>query len=200
MRYIMGQRKKSKKRNAVKLLGVLALALLLLITAAAVLNPYFERRVYKLEYPDEIKLYSEEYSLDPHFVAAVIHCESSNRNVAVSEKGAIGLMQLMPDTGKWIYEKVYDSELDSLDRLREPALNIELGCWYLNNLVNKYESRELALMAYNAGPGNVDKWLASGKVTKTSDTEDIPFAQTGAYVENVLAAYVKYKDLYEDSF
>lgn len=189
-----------KRRNTVKLLSIFVLALLLLITTTVILTPYFERRIYKLEYPDEIKRYSDKYSLDPYFVSAVIHCESSNRNVAVSEKGAIGLMQLMPDTGKWIYEKIYDVELDSLDRLREPALNIELGCWYLNQLINKYESRELALMAYNAGPGNVDKWLASGKVTKTSQIEDIPFAQTGSYVKKVLSAYAKYKDLYEDSF
>lgn len=192
--------RKPKRQNIAKLLGVLVIALALLVTTAAILNPYFERRIYKLEYPQEIKQYAAHYSLDPYFVAAVIHCESSNKSVAVSEKGAIGLMQLMPDTGKWLYEKVYSEELNSLERLAEPALNIELGCCYLNNLISKYESRELALMAYNAGPGNVDKWLASGKVTKDSEPKDIPFAQTGAYIKNVLSAYAKYKDLYENSF
>lgn len=189
-----------KKRNALKIIGLTALFLGVLIAATAILNPYIERRIYKLEYPDEIKRMSTKYSLDPFFVSAVIHCESSNRNLAVSEKGAVGLMQLMPDTGLWLYEKVYGSELGSVDRLCEPELNIELGCWYLNYLVNKYGSRELALMAYNAGPGNVDKWLDSGKVTISSEPKDIPFAQTGDYVEKVLSAYVKYKELYETSF
>ena len=88
--------RKPKRQNIAKLLGVLVIALALLVTTAAILNPYFERRIYKLEYPQEIKQYAAHYSLDPYFVAAVIHCESSNKSVAVSEKGAIGLIAFMP--------------------------------------------------------------------------------------------------------
>ena len=87
-----------------KLIRILlaAVALLGLILGALELNVYVEKQEYRLEYPALIQQYSREYSLDPYLVAAVIHCESGNRPEAESPKGAVGLMQIMPETGAWI--------------------------------------------------------------------------------------------------
>ena len=119
-----------------KLIRILlaAVALLGLILGALELNVYVEKQEYRLEYPALIQQYSREYSLDPYLVAAVIHCESGNRPEAESPKGAVGLMQIMPETGAWIGESWGWKALKrKCSRRRPPISKWDAGtlhiCW-----------------------------------------------------------------------
>lgn len=184
-------------KKAVKVLAA-ALALMALALCAFLLNTYMEKRQYRLEYPEQVRLSAAEFGLDPYLVAAVIHCESGNRAGVVSHKGAVGLMQIMPDTGAWIAEKLAIADYDGA-MLEDPSLNIRLGCWYLRYLLDRFGGvRGHALAAYNAGPGNLKKWLEDETYSQDGMLVDIPFSETSDYVERVERAYEKYKKLYPE--
>ena len=115
------------------------------------------RILFPLDYREEILAWSASYNLEPAWVASVIRNESRFRPQATSPAGAIGLMQIMPETGEWIAQQL---QLDnySTDSLRDGALNIALGTWYLRHLLDRFVHVDAALMAYNAGPSNADGW------------------------------------------
>lgn len=182
-------------KKLVKALFV-AVILLALVLCAFLLNEYMEKRKYRLDYPAEIMASSVEFNLDPYLVAAVIHCESGNRPAVVSAKGAVGLMQIMPDTGGWIAAKLGITDFTEA-MLTDPSLNIRLGCWYLHYLLNRFEGvRSHALAAYNAGPGNLTKWLEDEAYSQDGRLTQIPFTETDNYVGRVEQAYETYKKLY----
>jgi len=114
--------------------------------------------------------------LPPKFVLAVIEVESSGRHDAMSEAGALGLMQIMPATGEFIASRL-DVPWRGRESLFDPAINVRLGVNYLEELIGRYANVRTALAAYNAGPGNVSRRIQSGK--------PIP----AAYADKVLAAY-----------
>lgn len=177
----------------------------LLLGAALAAAAYFggramEKRTYKLEYAGLIRRYAREYALDPYLVAAMIHVESGNRPAAVSPAGAVGLMQIMPDTGAWIAYKLEDMQQEDFDAktLTKPELNIRYGCWYLRFLLDRFAGdTRYAVIAYNAGHGNLEKWLANDDLTSNGALKRIPFAETDAYVQKVMRAREKYKELYD---
>ncbi|MEA5059967.1 MAG: lytic transglycosylase domain-containing protein [Candidatus Pelethousia sp.] len=179
--------------------ALIATAMILaLILCALWLNNFMEKRKYRLDYPLQIKRYSSEFSLDPFLVAAIIHCESGNRAAITSPKGAVGLMQIMPETGAWIAQKLDLSDYDEA-MLANPDMNIRMGCWYLRYLMDQFGGvRSHVLAAYNAGPGNLKKWLEDEAYSQDGMLVDIPFSETSSYVEKVENAYEKYKKLYED--
>jgi soluble lytic murein transglycosylase len=176
-------------------IGLLAGAAL--VVATFIISREVQKLTYKLNYPDEITLFAQKYDLDPYLVAAVIHTESGNRPAVASNKGAVGLMQVLPSTGEWIAEKI-DLSLgtDAEAALKRPPVNIELGCWYLNYLSERFDSPELVLCAYNAGPNRVAGWLEDPELTKSGELIEIPFPETEKYVERVLTARKKYQELY----
>ena len=106
---------------------------------------------------------AKKNGLDPLLVVAVIRVESSFNNYAVSHVGAMGLMQVMPDTGKWLLDK-RGRKLGRAQNLFDPELNIELGAFYLADMIRIFGSVDRALVAYNAGPGGARKILASETV------------------------------------
>ena len=128
----------------------------------------------------------EEENISPSLLEAVILTESKFDEKAVSHVGAVGMMQLMPDTAHWISE---ESGLPS-DNLASPDQNIPLGAWYLNYLLKKYHNNEVfALAAYNAGRGNVDEWIEKNKWPEGfTDMEKIPFPETREFVKSVVIA------------
>ncbi len=190
---------KPKKRRGAKLL-LAAFLLLLAVLIAVVAGRELEKRTYKLTYPEEISASADEFGLDPYLIAAMIHCESGNRAKAISAVGAVGLMQIMPDTGEWIAGKLDISGYEP-GKLTEPGFNIRMGCWYLRFLLDRYDQdRPSALAAYNAGHGNVDKWKNDPAVSVEGELKNIPFAETEQYLEKVQRAYEKYKTLYQDAF
>ena len=137
---------------------------------------WFQRLRYPLRYEQIVRGHANNYRLDPALLAAVIYQESKFEADARSEAGAIGLMQLQPETAKGIAIRTGGSRFRTSD-LYTPEINVRYGSWYLRHLLNKYDDEQLALAAYNAGQSNVDAWRAEGK--------GIQFAETRAYVDRV---------------
>lgn len=129
---------------------------------------------------------AEEQHVSPFLLQAVILTESKFDAKAVSHVGAVGMMQLMPETAEWISE---ESGLPA-DDLNQPDENIPLGAWYLNFLLKKYHNNEvLALAAYNAGRGNVDEWVEKYNWGEGfSKVDEIPFPETREFVKTVVSA------------
>ena len=157
-----------------------------------------ERIQYPLAYRELIEQAASDFDLDPAHIAAVVMCESSFRPNASSSVGALGLMQIMPDTGGWIAGKFDDLTDYDTERLTEPELNLRFGCWYLAWLMARYDGdMTCATAAYHAGQGNVDKWLADSQYSDDGTTlTDIPIADTKIYTRRVLDTYEKYLELY----
>lgn len=170
------------------------------MAAALVIGPELEKRTYRLEYPALIEAESAAFLLDPYLVSAIIHCESGNRPKVISGSGAIGLMQIMPDTGEWIAKKL-NVEGYTVDMLYQPEINVKFGCWYLRFLLDRFSGDlELAIAAYNAGQGTVDKWMNDEAIFRDGRLVDIPFPETANYIVKVQRAYEKYKQLYKNTF
>ncbi len=158
------------------------------------------RVFYPMKYRDLVRKYSERYDLDPYLVLAVIKAESSFRHTAVSRKNARGLMQITEGTGKWSAGKM-GLEDYTTDMLFDPETNISIGCWYLSWLYEEFGDTDLVLAAYNAGSGNVTKWLNDRELSPTGRTLDrIPFRETEKYLKKVRNSYMIYKKLYENEF
>jgi soluble lytic murein transglycosylase len=138
--------------------------------------PWYERIRYPLHYSEYIRVHAEAHHLDPALMAAVIYQESKFQPSVESSSGAIGLMQLTPDTARGIAIRTGGNAFRTSD-LYNPEINIRYGAWYLDNLFAKYHDERLVLAAYNAGQGNVDRWRAH--------SEDIQFPETRAYVSRV---------------
>jgi len=122
--------------------------------------------------------------LSPYFVAAVIRVESRFRHDAVSQRGAVGLMQLIPSTAEWISLK---TKTPLTTKLTDPSTSIRLGSWYLRYLLNTYHQNPiLALAAYNGGPETVDEWLAHGVLSPHENGYSrIPYPETANFVRRV---------------
>jgi peptidoglycan lytic transglycosylase len=138
--------------------------------------PWYERLRYPLRYSEFVRVHAREHGLDPALLAAVIYQESKFDPSAESSSGAIGLMQLTPATAKGIAIRTGGSRFRTSD-LYNAEINIRYGAWYLADLFQKYHDERLVLAAYNAGQGNVDRWLAHG--------QPIQFPETRAYVARV---------------
>ena len=149
--------------------------------------PWYERLRYPLSYEQIIRGHARNYDLDPALLAAVIYRESKFDAGARSSSGAIGLMQLLPETAKGIALHTGGSRFMVSD-LYNPEINVRYGAFYLRRLLTKYDDTRLALAAYNAGQANVDDWRANG--------QGIVFPETREYVDSVLET----RDVYADAY
>ena len=145
---------------------------------------WYVRIRYPLDYDAIVRGHARNYRLDPALLAGVIYQESKFRANARSSSGAIGLMQLLPDTAKGIAVHTGGSRFRVSD-LDDPEINVRYGSWYLRHLLDKYHDERAALAAYNAGQDNVDQWRADGK--------GIAFAETRHYVNRVEHLKVLYR-------
>ena len=153
-------------------------------------------RVLPLNHQAEVEKYAREYQLEKSLVNAVIFCESHFEPEAVSTAGAIGLMQVTAETGWWAAEQM-GLNPNTVD-LTDPDTNIRIGCWYLNWLLEKFDGvTETALAGYNAGHGNVQKWLADEEMSADGITlDEIPYGETKSYVVKVQLAEKVYRYVY----
>ncbi|PRX32648.1 soluble lytic murein transglycosylase [Orenia metallireducens] len=153
--------------------------------------------VYPLKHEEIILNEASKYYLDPYIIMAIIYVESKFKPEATSNKGARGLMQIMPATGTWIATMINDSSFCE-DDLYNPEINIRYGAWYLAQLKKKFDDNMLVVLAaYNGGEGNVDRWLKENKWDGSWQGSDkIPFAETRSYIAKVTKVYSKYKYLY----
>ena len=160
---------------------------------------WYARLWYPLEYQDPIRTEAARYDLDPALVAAVINTESGFTPDSRSAAGAVGLMQVLPDTARFIARQP-DRPSPSPERLAEPEVNIAYGSRYLRYLIDRYGTVDLALAAYNGGPANVSAWLddARAKGNTLRIPEDIPFSETRGFVSRVLRAVPIYHRAYGD--
>jgi peptidoglycan lytic transglycosylase len=187
-----------KRRNALRRRRFLALgtvaALIGVFVAAVIVSGLFDHALKELTLPlrheDVIRQQAEEKGVDAALIAAVIYSESKFSD-QTSSAGARGLMQITPEAAGYI-EKQSGGTTFHLSDLSDPELNIRYGTFLLRELLDRYDGDEAAaLAAYNAGPGNVDKWGGAGL-----SVEEIPFPETRAYVEEVLEKRDEYRRKY----
>ena len=151
---------------------------------------WYAKMRYPLEYEHVIVGHARNYELDAALIAAVIYRESKFDADARSRSGAVGLMQLLPDTAKGIALHTGGNRFVVSDLL-DPEINVRYGAFYLRRLLRKYEDERLALAAYNAGQRNVDEWLAESG-------GEIAFPETREYVADVLELRDVYARAYDD--
>lgn len=152
--------------------------------------------IYPIKYENFVENYSTKYEVDKNLIYAIIKAESNFNENAKSSSDAIGLMQIMEITAIETARKM-DLEVTEED-LFKPDLNINIGLKYFTYLLNHYNNNyPLAIIAYNAGMGNVDAWLKDGTIKEDgTDIENVPFKETNNYVRKILRDYEIYKELY----
>ena len=138
-------------------------------------------------YADLIREISLEYGVDPAVVLAVSEVESHFDPEAKSSAGAVGLMQLMPDTASWVAKCIPIENYKDED-LFVPETNVRIGVWYLSYLYRVFDESWQVFAAYNAGEGTVKDWISDENFKK----EDIPYSETANYVKKVERALKRY--------
>jgi soluble lytic murein transglycosylase len=148
-------------------------------------------------YWGDLKRFSAANGLDPYLVASLIRQESEFNPLAVSRANAVGLMQLLPKTGKAVAHQV-DLKHYAPTQLFTPTVNLQLGTRYFRGMVDKFGgSFENALAAYNAGSDRVEEWMGQGKYRDSAEfVESIPFTETREYVQAIMRNSAVYKQLY----
>jgi soluble lytic murein transglycosylase-like protein len=146
-------------------------------------------------YAAEVATVARKYKLDPDLLFAVMRVESVYQRRIISHAGAIGLMQIMPRTGRLIADKLGLRDSTAADLL-DPRFNLELSGWYLSSLLQRMDGRlPLAIASYNGGPHNVRRWIDEfgDHLPLDAFLERIPFRETKRYVRRVLGYYAEYK-------
>jgi soluble lytic murein transglycosylase len=178
--------------------AVVAIALTAMLVVA--IAPRFDHAVNDLKLPlshaSIIREQAAEKHLDPALIAAVIYAESKFEP-RTSSAGAEGLMQIEPATAEFLARLTGGYRFTRSD-LGTPSVNVAYGSYYLRYLLNHYQGHELpAIAAYNAGLANVDRWMASAAAENSRLTvASIPFPETRAYVQRVMAAQREYRVAY----
>ncbi|WP_321166100.1 lytic transglycosylase domain-containing protein [Bacillus sp. FJAT-28004] len=177
---------------------VLLILLLGLMTILFLKSDWLAEWMYPVHFKEDIRASASNYGVESHLVAAIIRSESNFQTGRESKKGALGLMQIMPDTAAWVVQKAGFQEVTNDMLMNRADVSIEVGAWYLRSLSQQFGQNKIAaIAAYNAGPGNVRKWLDSGTWDGTIESvKEIPFGETRHYVQRVIYYYNKYKDLY----
>lgn len=159
-------------------------------------RPYWEA-LFPKAYWNDLRKYSTLNGLDPYLVASLIRQESEFNAGAISRANAVGLMQLLPKTGKTVAKQIKLRGY-SAPQLYTPSVNLQLGTRYFKDMVNKYNGQfEYALAAYNAGTDRVEDWLGQGHYRDPQEfVESIPFTETREYVQAILRNANVYRQLY----
>lgn len=180
---------------------LICLLLVLVVVGIGIYQAYFFflKKAYPMDYEDIITQETAKYEIEPALVYAVIRSESSFRPEAKSRAGAVGLMQLTPETFEWLQSKVNTGEPMDESRLTDPETNIKYGVYLLSILHSRYANETAMLCAYNAGIGNADRWLADEETSPDGKTLiSIPYPETRNYVDRVLKSKEMYERLYGD--
>ncbi len=190
------------KKFTIKTLAFILVTFGLIALAAVglrMLNKTAVDTSYPLKYEKEINAAAEKYGVDKALIFAVIKTESDFDPDARSHAGAIGLMQIVPDTFTWMQTYYKDENSYDFDDLYDPALNIDYGAEVLSVLLEMYEAEETAVCAYNAGLGHVNDWLADTEYSDDGKTlKKIPFKESENYVRLVERNKSIYNKLYFD--
>ncbi|MBE7030141.1 MAG: lytic transglycosylase domain-containing protein [Ruminococcaceae bacterium] len=182
-----------RKKRIVTTMLVAAVVLAIVFGTMPILHTLFP-----LRHREWIDTYSEKYGLDPYLVMGVISAESRFEESAVSHKDARGLMQITGETAAWCIGK-FDIPATA-EQIHLPEVNIQIGCAYLDYLMETFDGQtQTVLAAYNAGQGNVRKWLADVAYSADGKTlHTIPFEETRTYVDKVIKRMEIYRRLYAE--
>ncbi len=183
-----GDEPKKKKKHINFILNI---AIILACCYAVILTI---NRFFPLEDYEIIQAYSEKNNIPIELVCAIINVESGFNPNAVSNKGASGYMQLMEQTANWGIETL-GIEGVTYNDIFDPELNVALGTWYFKNLYNQFGSEKLAIISYNAGSGNVSKWLKQNNGDIEETMQNIPYKETKNYYYKVKINETVYKYL-----
>ena len=170
------------ERKTIIIITLVAILVICFVFATCLV---IQRVSYPKKYQEYVERYAKEFGVPEYVVYSVIKVESNFDKFAVSKKGACGLMQLMPKTYNWLVEELGQTPKDIFSEDE----NIKYGVYYLSVLYKKYGSWSLTFCAYNAGTGNVDKWLLEKPFR-------IRFFETQRYVNKLEVVMGKYKSLY----
>ena len=181
---------------------ILAICSALVAIYFLISTPAIQKKfLYPFPYRSTLENYSSRWKVDKFLAVAVMKVESNFSEEAHSQSGAVGLMQIMPETAAWIAYQLGEPPeevADDINNLRDPETNIRYGTWYLAELKDEFKGNDvLALAAYNAGRGNVHDWIEKNNWSENfSDVNKIPYAETRNYVKRVLHCREKYFELY----
>jgi soluble lytic murein transglycosylase len=191
-----GRARSRGRRSLVALLLVVGIGAVLAAAVLPTLKDAAREFTLPLHHEDIIRQQAKEKDLPADLIAGVIYAESKFSD-QTSHAGARGLMQVTPSTAHAIATRTGGSAFQESD-LSDPEVNIRYGSWYLRNLLDHYDGDIVyALAAYNAGQGNVDKWVAAAQAEGGRlKVSSIPFAETREYVQRVLDAKADYREHY----
>ena len=178
------------KARAIKTLFLITFLVIIVI----VIRKIIFNNTYKMEYKEYVTESASSYGVEEALIYSIIKNESGFNEKATSVSNAQGLMQIMYSTAQEVSKK-NNIELNE-EKILNPEINIKIGTIYISNLISKYKNLELALAAYNAGSGNVDKWITQGIINDdASNIENIPYKETNLYVRKVIRDYKIYKKI-----
>lgn len=184
----------SKKRR--KLLKKITIIIIIIVALILLLKIQILPQIYPQKYSEYVDKYAEECDLDPLLIYSIIKTESNFKEEAKSNSNAIGLMQVMLSTAQEIGKELGLEEITE-EELCKTEINIRIGTKYFKKLLEKYNNYNLAIIAYNAGMGNLDKWLEQGIIDEEGENIDnIPFPETKNYVKKILRNYKIYQEIY----
>ena len=170
---------------------------IILVLIIILLKTTVLERFYPKKYCEYVEKYSQEYQVDPLLIYSIMKAESNFNQDAKSSSQAIGLMQIMQKTAEEMANGFFKEEIKEED-LYNPELNIRIGVKYIRVLLNKYNNYKLAIIAYNAGMGNVDKWIEEGIIdNQVENLENIPFKETKDYAKRIIQNYRIYQEIYK---
>ena len=179
-----------RRRRRLLRLGVPILVLVVIVALAVVIVtgrlviPSITGKVYPIKYESEIGAVADKYGIDPYLLAAVARTESGFRPDAESGDGALGLMQLLPSTAKWVIT-LEGWKGPKNPSLTDPHDSLELGACYLSYLLHRFDNPTGVIAAYNAGPNKVASWIEQAGGSDSFGAADIPFSETKEFVRRV---------------
>lgn len=181
----------------IRFLAKVVIVLAVVFFLAYLVVPGIAERFFPLKYEETVRHYAKQYEVDPALVAAVIRAESNFRANVKSSAGAVGLMQLTPDTFDWLRSKTREDQKLAADALTDPEINIKYGVYNLKLLSEKYSDIGAGLAAYNAGRSRVDGWLADSRYSEDGiSLTTIPYPETENYIKKVQKYRTVYQYLY----
>ncbi len=184
--------------NKIKVLSI-SLSVIVLVLSSVIYVIYFNV-MYPLKYYEEIKTAGYIYGIEPAFIASVINEESSFNNLCVSRSGAIGLMQIMPQTAEWLAVRM-GIENYNVNQLYDAQFNINMGTFYLKYLFERFDDDYTTLCAYNAGEGTVRNWLKNNYYSINNVIlKTTPYKETNKYARDVIKNIDRYATRFECRF
>lgn len=185
--------KKRKRKHRFVVLLLIAIVVIIIFNASIVAL----QTAFPKSYGDIVERYAQEYGLDANLLYAIIETESGFNKDAVSDVGAMGLTQMMPETFQWLQTKTGETLPD--DALFEPEVSIKYGAYFLRYLIDEFGDEATAIAAYHAGITKVHDWLENEEYSADGKTlKYIPYEDTRGYVQKVLFNQKVYSYLYSE--